>query len=179
MKPSSAVLAIAAVSVILTGSAVLGCNGKSATGPYGGGTTGGTGGTGNTPFSSGALNASASFVRLFPTAGTVGYYAATFTKSMGMTGDVTVVAGAADSMVVTASGTSFSPATVSIRPGGYVHWKLADGCTRSPAIDGSARFTVRAGEGPEPNDSSAVRAAGCGRPRRAVNTWRAPGPRDP
>jgi plastocyanin len=105
---------------------VLGCNGKSATNPYGGGSTGGTGGTGNTPFNSGTLNAPASFVRIFPTAGTVGYHC-NFHQSMGMTGDVTVVSGAADSMIVTASGTSFTPATVSIRPGGYVHWKIAGG----------------------------------------------------
>jgi plastocyanin len=117
---------MAAVSVILTSSAVFGCNGKSATSPYGGGSTGGTGGAGNTPFNSGTVSAPASFVRVFPTAGTVGYHC-NFHQSMGMTGDVTVVNGAADSAVVTASGTSFAPATVSIRPGGYVHWKITSG----------------------------------------------------
>jgi plastocyanin len=129
MRSSRAVLAITAVSVILIGSAVFGCNGKSMTSPYGGGSTGGTGGTGgtaNTPFNSGTLNAPASFVHVFPTAGTVGYHCI-FHQSMGMTGDVTVVAGAGDSLVVTASGTSFAPASGSIRPGGYVHWKITGG----------------------------------------------------
>jgi plastocyanin len=125
MRASRVVLAIAAASVVLIGSAVLGCNGKSATSPYGGG-GGTTGGTGNTPFNSGTLNAPADYVRVFPTAGTVGYHC-NFHQSMGMTGDVSVVTGGADSAVVTASGTSFTSATVSIRPGGYVHWKITGG----------------------------------------------------
>ena len=132
MRPSNSVLAIAAVSVILAGSAVLGCKGGSPTSPYGGGSMGGGGsGSGNTPFSTGSLNAPASFVHVFPTAGNVGYHCE-FHVSMGMTGTVSVVAGGPDSAVVTGSGTSsspstFSPSTVSIKPGGYVHWKITSG----------------------------------------------------
>ena len=125
MRPSSSVLAIAAVSVILAGSAVLGCKGGSPTNPYGSGSMGG-GGSGNTPFSTGSLNAPASFVHVFPTTGNVGYHCE-FHVSMGMTGTVSVVNGGADSAVVTGSGTSFSPASVSIKPGGYVHWKITSG----------------------------------------------------
>jgi plastocyanin len=129
------VLAVAAVSLILSGFAAFGCS-KNPTNPYGGGNaggmgnTGGTGGggtsSGNTPFNSGTMNAPASFVRTFPVAGAVGYHCV-FHVGMGMTGTVTVAAGASDSAVVTAGGTSFTPRAVSIRPGGYVHWKLTDG----------------------------------------------------
>ena len=125
MRPSSSVLAFAAVSLLLASSAGLGCKGGSPTNPYGGGSMGG-GGSGNTPFSTGSLNAGASFVHVFPTAGNVGYHCE-FHVSMGMTGTVSVVTGGPDSMVVTAGGTSFSPQNVSIRPGGYVHWKIANG----------------------------------------------------
>ena len=125
MKPSHSVLAFVTVSVILAGSAVLGCY-KSPTSPYDTGAMGGTGGGGNTPFDSGSLTAPANFVRVFPTAATVGYHC-NFHISMGMTGTVSVVVGSADSAVVSANGTSFSPASVSIKPGGYVHWKIVGG----------------------------------------------------
>ena len=101
---------------------VIGCSDSNPTGPYGGGGTGG----GSNGFNSGSLAAPAQYVRTFPTAGTVGYHC-NFHVSMGMTGTVTVVAGAADSAVVTASGMSFAPAAVSIKPGGYVHWKVTGG----------------------------------------------------
>jgi plastocyanin len=122
MRPSKKLLAAIATTVILSGLALFGCsNNDNPT--YGGGPTGGpVGGA----FDSGSMTAPAQYVRTFPTAATVGYHC-TFHRSMGMTGTVTVVAGAADSAVVTASGTSFAPATVSIKPGGYVHWKVTGG----------------------------------------------------
>lgn len=131
LRPSRSRLAIAAVSVILAGFTALGCskNGYHPNSPYGGGSTGGGGTGGSTSgslFDSGTMSAPASFVHTFPTAGAVGYHC-TFHVSMGMTGTVTVAVGASDSAVVTASGTSFAPAAVSIRPGGYVHWKVTGG----------------------------------------------------
>jgi plastocyanin len=123
MTPKKAILVAAALSVVLAGSAVLGCSNSNS--PTYGGSPGGSGG-GNTPFDSGSLTAPANYVRTFPTAGSVAYHC-TFHVSMGMTGTVTIVAGAADSGVVTASGTSFAPPAVSIRPGGYVHWKVTGG----------------------------------------------------
>jgi plastocyanin len=123
MRLSRSVLAIAAVSIVVAGSALPGCSkSTSPTNPYGGGgmTSGGT------AFNSGTMNAPATFVHVFPTAGAVGYHCA-FHVSMGMTGTVTVTAGAADSAIVTASGTSFVPAAVSIKPGGYVRWSVTSG----------------------------------------------------
>ena len=126
MRPHRAVLVVAALSIVVAGAALLGCSqSTSPTSPSGGGSTGGSG-SANTPFNSGSLNASAQFIRVFPTAGTVGYHC-NFHVAMGMTGTVTVAAGEADSAVVTAGGTSFTPQTVRIKPGGYVHWKLTDG----------------------------------------------------
>ena len=128
MRRSPSVLALAAMSVVLAGFTLAGCSKSgSPTSPYGGG-SGGGGGTanGDIPFDSGTMNAPATFVHTFPTAAVVGYHCR-FHVSMGMTGTVTVVAGAADSVVVTASGTSFTPAAVSIKPGGYVHWNVTAG----------------------------------------------------
>jgi plastocyanin len=107
--------------VALCALALSGCS-NSNNPTYGGGPTGG-----NPPaFDSGSLTAPAQYVHTFAAASVVGYHC-TFHRSMGMVGTVTVVAGAADSAVVTASGTSFAPATVSIKPGGYVHWKVTGG----------------------------------------------------
>lgn len=128
MKLSRSVLAIAVMSVVLAGSSLLGCsNASSPTNPYGGGSTGG-GGTipNNASFDSGALTAPATYAHVFPAADTVAYHC-TFHVSMGMVGTVRVVAGAADSAVVSASGTSFTPSTVSIRPGGRVRWNVTAG----------------------------------------------------
>ena len=117
-------LAAAAAVVILAGLALAGCKGYSApTTPYGGGTSGGSGG--NAAFNSGDLRGPATFVHSFATAGTVGYHCR-FHRSMGMVGTVTVASGAADSAVVTASGTTFAPAAVSVRPGGFVRWKVVN-----------------------------------------------------
>jgi plastocyanin len=121
MKLSKPILVAATVGVVVAGYLVFGCTSSSPTSPYGGG-----GGGGGGAFDSGTLNAPANFVHTFSTAGTFGYHC-NFHVSMGMTGTVTVVTGAADSAVVTASGTSFSPSGVSIKPGGYVHWKVTGG----------------------------------------------------
>jgi plastocyanin len=123
---SRPVVAIVAVSVVLAGASVLGCSKSSSpTNPYGSGSTG-VPSPGGTLFDSGTMSAPATFVHVFPTAGAVGYHCI-FHVSMGMTGTVTVVAGAGDSAVVTASGTSFAPPSVSIKPGGYVHWNVTGG----------------------------------------------------
>ena len=128
MGSDKAFLAIAAV-FLLTGAALVGCNNyKAPTSPYGGGSTSGSGGSGsgNTPFESGTMSAPATFVHTFPAAGAVGYHCR-FHVGMGMVGTVTVAAGAADSAVVVASGTTFAPPAVTIRPGGYVHWNVTNG----------------------------------------------------
>jgi plastocyanin len=77
-------------------------------------------------FDSGTLNAPATFNHTFATAGSFGYFCR-FHRSMGMTGTVTVVAGGADAADVNANGTSFSPPSVSIKPGGVVHWHVIGG----------------------------------------------------
>jgi len=121
------ILGIAAVTSALVASIiVLGCNSSSPMAPYGGGGGGTGGGASNTPFNSGSLSASGSFDHTFPTAGTVHYHC-NFHVSMGMVGTVVVAAGGASSATVTGSGTSFSPASVTIMPGGTVHWTIASG----------------------------------------------------
>ncbi len=126
MKLKASVLVSAALAVTVAGFALPGCSkSTSPTNPLGSGSTGGSS-AGDTPFDSGTMSAPANFVRTFPTAGTVNYHCR-FHVSMGMTGAVTVVAGAADSVVVTASGTSFTPSSVSVRPGGYVRWSVTGG----------------------------------------------------
>ena len=124
MHKRSIVRMAALTSALVVGVIVLGC-GKSSgpMAPYGGG---GTGGATNTPFNSGTLGASASFDHVFPTAGTVGYHC-NFHVSMGMVGTVVVANGGASSATVTASGTTFSPSSVTIMPGGTVHWTIASG----------------------------------------------------
>jgi len=119
MRPRRLVLVTAAIAVV-AGSAILGCS--KSTGP----TNPGGGGSGGTLFNSGTLNAPASFVHVFAAAETIGYHC-NFHRSMGMLGTVIVETGAADSVVVTASGITFTPATVSIKPGGYVRWSVASG----------------------------------------------------
>jgi plastocyanin len=111
------ILALVALATL----ALQGC-GSSNSPTYGGGNTGGT----PPAFDSGTVTAPAQFVHTFATAGAIGYHC-NFHRSMGMVGTVTVVAGAADSAVVTASGMSFAPTAVSIKPGGYVHWKVTGG----------------------------------------------------
>jgi plastocyanin len=104
---------------------VTGCSKNSSpTAPYGAG--GGGGGPTDVPFNSGTLTAPAGFDHAFPTAGTIGYHC-TFHAGMGMVGTVVVAAGGAASATVTASGMTFSPSTVTIMPGGSVHWTIADG----------------------------------------------------
>ena len=117
---------MAALTVALVvGVIVLGCNSSSPTAPSGGG-GGGGGGAGNTPFNSGSLGAGGVFDHVFPTAGTVGYHC-NFHVSMGMVGTVVVANGGAASANVSASGTSFNPPSVTIMPGGTVHWTIASG----------------------------------------------------
>ena len=114
---------VAAVSVFLAAFTLLGCSGGSSPTSPGAGSPPGGSGAGNAAFDSGTLGAPADFVHFFTTAGAVGYHCR-FHVSMGMTGTVTVADAGADSAVVTASGTRFVPAAVTIKPGGYVHWKV-------------------------------------------------------
>jgi plastocyanin len=111
---------VVALSVILVGCA----KHTSPTAPMGGGGIG-SGMTGAS-FDSGSLAAPASFDHVFASAGTFKYHC-TFHVSMGMVGTVVVAMGGADAATVTASGMTFSPASVTIRPGGTVHWTIADG----------------------------------------------------
>lgn len=118
-------LASVAASALVLSVIVIGCKSSSPMAPYGGG-GGGGGAASNTPFNSGTLSAPASFDHVFPTAGTIGYHC-NFHVSMGMVGTVVVAAGGASSANVTASGTTFSPSSVTIMPGGTVHWTIAGG----------------------------------------------------
>jgi plastocyanin len=113
-------------SALISSAIIIGC-GKSSNpmAPYGGGGAAG-GAASDTPFNSGTLSAPANFSHVFPTAGTVTYHC-NFHVSMGMVGTVVVAAGGASSVTVTANGTSFSPSTVTIMPGGTVNWTIAGG----------------------------------------------------
>ncbi len=94
----------------------------------GGGGGGGMGGGGaDMPFDSGALTGPAAFQWTFPTPGTVPYHCQ-FHASLGMVGTVVVSSTATDSVVtVTAQNYSFTPGTVTIKPGGVVHWNIMSG----------------------------------------------------
>ena len=125
MNKRSILLTLVLATALVLGVVVTGCGKSSSpTAPYPPGGGGGT--AGNTPFNSGTLSAPASFDHVFPTAGTVGYHC-TFHVSMGMVGTVVVAAGGAASATVTASGTTFNPSSVTIMPGGTVHWTIAGG----------------------------------------------------
>jgi plastocyanin len=128
MSPSRSILVLAAMFLVAASLVFLGCSkNKNPTSPYGGGPSGNPGGGGGAPlFDSSTLSAGANFVHTFPAAGTFGYHC-NFHVSMGMTGTVTVVDGVVDSAVVVASGTSFTPSSVSVKPGGYIRWHLTDG----------------------------------------------------
>lgn len=77
-------------------------------------------------FNSGVLRGPASYTHRFPNGGMFNYHC-TFHVEMGMRGTVTVANGAPDSAVVLASGSSFTPASVSVRPGGHVRWDVPTG----------------------------------------------------
>ena len=115
MRRSKLTIVLGAATAVLVGLALAGCSDDS-NDPYGPGPVTAT-------FNSGTLNAPATYVHTFTTAAVVGYHC-NFHRSMGMTGTVTVVANAADSVIVSASGTTFTPVAVSIKPGGYVRWNV-------------------------------------------------------
>jgi plastocyanin len=79
----------------------------------------------NTPFDSGLRSTGFVFVRAFPVAGAVPYYCIPH-GSGGMTGTVTVSAGSgtdtADVVVGPSGSLTFSPASVTVKVGGYVRW---------------------------------------------------------
>ena len=84
---------------------------------------------GNPSFDSGIQSVGFTKDVVFPVVGTVNYYCTPHGVSQGMVGSVTIIAGDPDSLlnVSVAPGGSFtfSPANVSIRPGGTVHWVWA------------------------------------------------------
>ena len=124
MKNLRFIVVVALAGILAMAWLAAGCSKSSSpTSPMGGG---GGGGATNTPFNSGNLTAPASFDRTFPVAGTVGYHCIIH-QSMGMVGTVVVSAAGPASATVTASGTSFSPASVTIMPGGTVHWSITGG----------------------------------------------------
>ena len=87
--------------------------------PAGGG--GGGGGTLES-FDTGTFT-SGVFVHTFAAAGTYRYHCSVHgTQTSGMFGDVDCSTGMADSATVNLVGTSFSPATAHVKPGGYVKW---------------------------------------------------------
>ncbi len=121
--------ALASASILAGALLAAGCSKSSySTSPTYGMTGGGGGGGGGTTtsFDSGSLTAPAGFDHTFSTAGTFGYHCI-YHQSAGMVGTVVVATGGAASATVTASGTSFSPPTVTIAPGGSVHWSITGG----------------------------------------------------
>jgi len=114
-----AVLAAAlSLAVALAGGTLAGCSEGNDPAP----TAPGPG----TGFNSGNITAPGDYVRTFATADTIGYHCIIH-LSMGMVGTVRVADGGADSAVVIASGATFNPATVTIKPGGSVHWRITGG----------------------------------------------------
>jgi plastocyanin len=127
MNKRSIMLMSVLAGALMLSVVVIGCGGSSSpTSPYGGAGGAGGGGATNTPFGSGSLTAPATFDHVFPTAATVGYHC-NFHVGMGMVGTVVVAAGGASSATVTASGMTFSPSSVTIAPGGTVHWTITSG----------------------------------------------------
>ena len=118
---------VAGMSMVLALSLILlGC-GKSSSPTSPNKSTGGGGGNMTSgAFDSGTLTAPATFDHVFATAGSFGYHC-TFHRSMGMVGTVVVAVGGASSVTVTGSGMTFSPNSVTIQPGGTVHWTITGG----------------------------------------------------
>lgn len=121
------VLLLTTIALVL-GAVSYGCsNDDGPTAPVGGG------GTVNTAFNSGLLNATGTFDHTFPAAGVVNYFC-TPHQSMGMVGAV-IISGSSPTASVNVTvgaggGLTFDPDTVTIMPGGSVHWTWAsDGHT--------------------------------------------------
>ncbi|HET7224781.1 MAG TPA: hypothetical protein VFK69_03615 [Candidatus Eisenbacteria bacterium] len=90
-------------------------------------------------FDSGVLGSGGSYKHVFPNAGSSPYYCQLHPTLM--TGTVNVSAAGSDSAVVTVSNFSFSPATVTIKPGGYVRWAFNSTHTATsgtPPVNGTA-----------------------------------------
>ncbi len=90
-------------------------------------------------FDSGTLTAPTSFDHVFNVAGSVPYHC-NFHQALGMIGTVIVAAGGDSVVTDTASNMMFRPATVTVRPGGMVHWVILDGThtvtSNAPASSG-------------------------------------------
>ena len=91
-------------------------------------------------FDSGVVGAGVSFAHTFPNAGSTPYFCQLHPTQM--TGTVNVsAAAAADSVVVAVANFSFTPSTVSIKPGGYVRWTFSSTHTATsgtPAVNARA-----------------------------------------
>jgi plastocyanin len=114
---------LAVTAGLITGAIAFGCSKSSSPTSPGGG-----GGGGNTAFDTGIQSSGFAFSKVFPAAGTVQYHC-TPHQASGMTGTITISSSAAVSSVdvtVAPSGTlTFSPSSVSIKPGGSVNWTWA------------------------------------------------------
>lgn len=74
-------------------------------------------------FDSGVVGTGTSFTHVFPNAGSTPYFCTVHTTQM--TGTVNVSGAGTDSAVVAVANFSFTPATVTIKPGGYVRWTFS------------------------------------------------------
>ena len=115
-------------------------------------------------FNSGALTGPASFVHSFQAEGTIPYHC-TFHVFMGMVGTIVVEAAGADSVVVMAGGTTFTPAEARVKPGGYVHWLVTAGVH---TVTSDSCCALTAPPGTSTDDHLAIRPGGHAHPSR----WR-------
>ncbi len=112
------VVSVAASLALLAALSACSSKSSSPTGPGGGGTP-----NPPAPFDLGPFGVSRSIALTFPNAGTFGYHCRPHAASM--TGTVTVNASGDDSAVVSVgpgSTLTFQPASVTVKPGGYVRW---------------------------------------------------------
>jgi plastocyanin len=126
MKPVRPVLLLLAAVTIVALVAVASCSKSNSS--YNPTNPGGGGGGGGLELNSGNISpAGGGYKHVFATAGTFGYHCAIHSN---MTGSVNVNASSTnDSVVVSIVGvaTGFSPASVSVKPTGYVRWVNNDG----------------------------------------------------
>jgi len=111
---------IGLVLLVLIAAIALSCSKKSSPTQPGGG------GGATEPFDSGVFS-SGVFVHTYNTAGTFGYHCTV--HGIAMSGSVTVATGMPDSNFVNIgqSGNSYSPSSISVKPGGYIKWTHVSG----------------------------------------------------
>jgi plastocyanin len=121
MKPVRPLLPLLAAVTLVAVIAIASCSKSSS--PYNPGGGGGGGGGGGAELNSGNIPGGGVFKHTFATAGAFPYHCAI--HGLAMAGTVNVNAGSAnDSILVTvgSGGNVYSPATVDVKPGGYVRW---------------------------------------------------------